>query len=346
MSTRFASETEITNWDRHIIANSDGGNVLQSKVMAELKIRSGWQPRYMIADSVAILALERSVFGLGKFWYIIKGPGVSTVRELDTFLAGLKDFSEKQGVFMIKIEPEIVKTNETMVDFMNLGLLKARNIQPNSSTIFLDLSGDLETVMAGLNQKGRHAIKRAERDGATVKAVPASDENCRKMYKLYKLTAEGQFATRPYSYYKQFWQSFEKEQMGQLFFAYAGDQLVAAAYALILGTKSVYKDGASLRERPVYGISHLLQWHVIKWAKSKGAVVHDFCGSPPSEQINNPDHPYYGFGRFKTSFSKEVVDFVGTYDIIIRPYRYRLWANIGERIALRFHAWRRHESYY
>src|SRR5690606_5297777 len=158
--------------------------------------------------------------------------------------------------FLIKIEPEIVKSDEAATEFANMHLIKARNIQANASTILLDLSGSLEDIMASLNQKGRHAIRRAERDGATVKQVPATDENCEKMFKLYKITAEGQFATRPYSYYKHFWQSFEAAGMGQLLFAYFDGQLVAAAYALIFGTKSTYKDGASVRERPVYGVSH------------------------------------------------------------------------------------------
>ena len=346
MSLRFATDTEIAQWDELVLKNPDGGHVLQSKVMAEVKTLGGWKPRYILTETTAILALERSFFGLGKFWYIIKGPGVTSARELGSFLPEFKKFAGDNGVFMIKIEPEITRNDETLVDLMKLGLLKTRNVQPNSSTVLLDISSDLDTVMASLNQKGRHAIRRAERDGVIVTMVAATDDNCEKMFELYKITAEGQFATRPYAYYKKFWQGFEQAGIGQLFFAHADGQLVASAYAFVFGTKSTYKDGASVRERPVYGSSHLLQWNVIKWAKSRGAVVHDLCGSPPSEQINNPDHPYYGIGRFKVSFSKNVVDFVGTYDIVVRPYRYQMWTKFGERIALRWHLWRRHESYY
>lgn len=346
MIVRFASSDEIAQWDRFILANPDDGHVLQSKVMADVKMLGGWKPRYIMADGLAILALERSFFGLGRFWYIIKGPGVSSAQELGAVLPELKKFAESSGVFMIKIEPEIVRSDETLVDFMKLGLLKVRDIQPNTSTIYLDISSDLDTILAELNQKGRHAIKRAERDGVIVTQVAATDENCKKMFELYAITAEGQFATRSYAYYKKFWQEFERAGIGQLFFAHADGQLVAAAYAFTFGTKSTYKDGASVRERPVYGSSHLLQWNVIKWAKSRGATKHDLCGSPPSDQLNNPNHRYYGIGRFKASFSKNVVDFVGTYDIVIRPYRYQMWTTFGERIALRWHLWRHHESYY
>lgn len=346
MPTRFATDSEISSWDTLVLANPDGANILQSAEMAEVKAAGGWRPRYIVADSVAFIALERSVFGLGKLWYVIKGPGVETVQQLEPLVPELKEFAHKNGVFTVKIEPEIKKNDEVLTQLNQLGLVKVRNIQPNASTIFLDLSGTLDEIMASLNQKGRHALRRAERDGATVEQVPATDENCKIMYDLYKVTAEGQWTARPYSYYKNYWQSFEAAGMGQLFFAYANGQLAAAAYALVFGKKSTYKDGASVRERSIYGVSHLLQWHVIKWAKSKDAVVHDLCGSPPSDQIKNPDHPYYGFGRFKTSFSKNVVDFIGTYDIVVRPLQYRIWTKIGERVALRLHFKRHGEIFY
>ncbi len=346
MSVRFATDTEVTDWNASILVNPDGGNILQSSEMAEQKTLSGWQPRYIVADSVAMTILEKKVPVLGRFWYIIKGPGVTSARELDTILPELKKFAGSQGVFVIKIEPEILKSNETVVDFMKLGLLKVAPVQPNTSTVLVDISDDLDTVLARLNQKGRHAIRRAERDGVTVTLVDATNENCRTMFKLYTVTAEGQFSVRPYRYYKTFWQRFARAGMGQMFFAYADGQLVAAAYALVFGKKSTYKDGASVRERPVYGASHLLQWRIIEWAKSQGSAIHDLSGAPPSDQINNPSHPYYGIGRFKTSFNKEVTDFVGTYDIVIRPYRYNIWTKIGERLTLRWHHWRRHEGYY
>lgn len=346
MTLRFASTEELPGWNERILANPDGGNVLQSREMSEQKALSGWTPRYIVAGSLSFVALERSVFGLGKLWYIIKGPGADTIEQIATLLPDLKIFAATHGVFLVKIESEVQKTDEAMSELPRLGLIKARNIQPNASTIFLDLSGSLEDIMASLHQKGRHALRRAERDGATVEQVSASDDNCRAMFDLYKVTAEGQFATRPYSYYKHFWQSFEAAGMGQLFFAYVDGRLVAAAYALVFGDKSTYKDGASVRERPVYGVSHFLQWNVIEWAKSRGAIIHDLCGSPPSDQIKNPDHPFYGFGRFKTSFSKNVVDFIGVYDLVIRPTRYTLWSHIGERLVLRWHWKRHHENYY
>lgn len=346
MTIRFANKSETAEWNTHILTNPDGGNVFQSYELAKHKILSGWQPRFVVASELSITILEKHVIGLGRFWYLPKGPGVATVHQLDDILPALKDFAAQKGVFMVKIEPELKKTSETAASLLKLGLVKTRPIQPNFSTVLLDTSPDLDTIMKNLNQKGRHAIKRAERDGVHAELVSATDENCRIMYKLLAGTAAGQFQIRSYNYYKKFWQRFESAGYGQLFFAYYQDNVVAGAYAIAYGRKGTYKDGASIRERTAYGASHLLQWRVIEWMKERNVTTHDLCGTPPSDQITNADHPHYGLGRFKTSFNKEVTDYIGAYDIVIKPTQYKIWQRIGERLALRLHRQFHHESWY
>lgn len=346
MAIRFATQAEIQKWNELILANPDGGNVFQGYELSQQKKMGGWQPRFIMADRIAITVLEKSVPLLGKLWYISKGPGISSVKELDLLLPDLTSFARKHHAFAVKIEPELLKKDETLADLMKLGLVRVRPIQPNFSTITLDLSHDLDTIMRNLNQKGRHAIRRAERDGVTTARVETTDENCRLMYALLAETAAGSFNIRSYNYYKTFWQRYSDAGLGQMFFAYVEGKVVAAAFAIAYGKKGTYKDGASVRERTVYGASHLLQWEVIRWMKEKGVTRHDLCGTPPSDQIKNPDHPHYGIGRFKTSFNKEVTDYVGAYDIVVNQPHYNLWKKLGERIVMRVHRQLYRESYY
>lgn len=346
MKVRFATKTEHAVWNQQVLNNPDRGNVFQSTEFAEQKQAGGWTPRFLVADNLAITVLEKTVFGLGKLWYIPKGPGVVSIRQLGDLLPDLEQFALDNGVFAVKIEPELIKSSETLADLMKLRLVKVSPIQPNFSTVLIDTSKSIDTIMANLNQKGRHAIKRAERDGVTVKQVKTTDDSCKKMHSLLAETAAGSFRIRSYAYYKAFWQRYAQADLGQLFFAYVDDQVVAGAFAIAFGEKGTYKDGASVRERTVYGASHLLQWHVIKWTKSKGVKIHDLCGVPPSDQIKDPDHQWYGIGRFKTSFNKEVTDYVGAYDIVIKPTQYKIWRKLGERIAVRLYSFLNHENYY
>ncbi len=344
MSVRFASPQEISNWNSLLVANPDNGNVFQSYEFAMQKETGGYKARFLIVNNVALTVLEKSVPAFGKLWYLPKGPGVNTVTDLFKIIDELKPFAKKRGVFAIRTEPEMHRDNQ--VELKKRGLVPAKAIIPNPSTILLDIHEDLETVMASLNQKGRHAIRRAERDGVTIEQVPSSDKNCKIMYDLLAETAKGQFGIRSYEYFQTFWQRFETAGLGQLFFAYFEGKIVAGAYALTFGEKSTYKDGASIRQRTTYGASHLLQWRVIEWAKSRGVNIHDFCGSPPSDEINNPDHKHYGVGLFKSSFNKTVTDYVGCFDAVISPTKYKLWIKFVEKVMHRLHYYKNHDSYY
>lgn len=346
MTIRPADKSEIKTWNERILSNPDGGDILQSVQFASMRGAGGWKPLYIVAGDVAVTVLEKPVPALGKFWYVPKGPGVSSVVQLGDMLPELRAYANKHGAFAVKLEPELKRTDDAVKALKELGLVRVAPIQPNSSTVLIDITPDLDVVLASLNQKGRHAIKRAERDGVSVERVKTTDTNCEAFYKLLETTAKDSFIIRSYAYFKTFWQSFASAGMGQLFFAYHDGKLVAAAYALVFGQKSTYKDGASVRERSVYGASHLLQWHVITWAKERGATTHNLYGSPPSDRIGDTSHPTYGVGRFKTSFNKQVTDYIGAYDLVVRPRQYGLWTKFGERAAKSLWWRTRHESWY
>lgn len=344
MTARFATEQEIIDWNTHVVSNPDGGNIFASYEYARQKETGGYKAHFVMVDSLAVTVLEKSAPGLGRLWYLPKGPGVTDTKQLFATLAALEPLAVKRSVFAIRVESELARSvGPTLARH---GLRRALPIIPNPSTITLDISPSIDDILTTLPQKGRYAIKRAERDGVSVKLVNATDKNCRTMFELLAETAEGQFGIRSFDYYRSFWQRFEAAGNGQLFFAYFESKVVAGAYAMALGSKSWYKDGASVRKRTAYGASHLLQWHVIQWAKSKGSLLHDFVGSPPSDEIDNPDHKHHGIGLFKTAFSRNVVDFIGCYDYILRPTQYAVWIKIGERIARRVHLYKNGDSYY
>jgi lipid II:glycine glycyltransferase (peptidoglycan interpeptide bridge formation enzyme) len=345
MSVRPATQEELARWDELITASPDGGTIFSSKVYAEQKVeQGGYTAHYLMVNEHPVTVLEKSAPPFGKYWYLPKGPNVATTTQLFAILKTLTPYAKKKGVFVVRIESELDRRHQATI--LRRGLRPARAIIPNPSTITLDIRADEATLLVSLPQKGRHAIRRAERDGVTTELVKATNDNCKIMYELLRQTAEGQFGIRPYSYYRTFWQRFEKAGYGQLFFAKVNGAVVAGAYAMVLGTKSTYKDGASVRERPAYGSSHLLQWRVIQWAKQRGATLHDFCGSPPSDELQNPDHPHYGIGRFKQSFSRQVVDYIGCDDLVIRPLAYASWLKIGERIYHRLYYRRTRDYYY
>lgn len=339
MNIRFAKPTEEKKWNEILLHNSDNSNIAQSLELANLKTNIGWKKRLVVSDVCAMTIHERNIPLLGKLWYLPKGPGVQTIEELSAVVSELRSFAKRNGAFVVKIEPELEKNDIIDQQLLEMRLSKTHPIQPNSSTIVLDLSKETEKILQDLPQKSRHAIKRAYRDGLTAKKVEPTDSNLSIMFQLIQQTMAGKSVTmRDENYYKKFWKTFISNNMGALFFAYDGDKPIAGAFVLNFGNKATYKDGGSVREKTIYGASHALQWYIIEWLKTQDITSYDLCGTPPSNKIGDKNHPHYGIGLFKTSFNKTVTDYVGVYDIVIKPKTYQLWASFGERVICKFYA--------
>lgn len=346
MTIRFATDDEIKDWNDLLIKNPDGGNIFQMKENAEVKSANSWKPRYITAGAIAILALEKNIPLLGKFWYLPKGPSVASASDLVALVPDLKAFAAKNGVFSVKIESELPKDEASESKLASTALVRSFPVQPNGSTVLIDLAPSLEDILMSFNQKGRHALRRAERDGVTVNAVELTQESIDTMYELMRQTAEGQWSLRPKEYLTNYWKRFTESGHGQMFFAYFEGQVVAASFGVAIGKNGTYKDGASIRKRTAYGASHLLQWTMMKWMKDHGVTHYDLCGVPPSDKLADETHYLHGVGTFKTSFNKNVVDFIGTFELPVNTAKFVLWKKIVERVVLRLHRKLNREEWY
>lgn len=361
-TARFATPAEIEQWDDHVTANPNGGNMLQSASFAAVKAEHGWVPRHLVyegttevpGDDGALqerpvasynLVLEKKVPVLGRLWYMIKGPDVADIRDVPAILDANRRFitEQKLGVFAVKIEPDVLDSAENAAFLHRTGLVKQFNIQPNDSTAILDTTGDEEAVLKSLHSRGRNAVRRAIREGAEVEQVELTEENMKAMYALMDTVGQGSANVnlRSYDYYRQFWRTFAAAGQGRLYFAYEDGKPSVGAYVIRYGNKGTYKDGGSTPRRKQYGDSHLVQWRALTdLKKDYGIVQYDFCGTPPVAELKNKDHHYYGLGLFKTSFTKSVIDYVGVWDQVIDPVAYKLWVNFLEKV-MRQIWWRR-----
>ena len=351
---RFADAADIASWDSLVAQNPDGGTMYQASSFATAKRVGGWTPRFFVftdatsGQAVYALAIERKIFSLGKLWYFPTGPGFLEASELGAAVPALRAFAQGQGVFLVKVESEILDSAEARAELRAAGLVKADNVQPISSTVIVDITPAADDVLRTMPQKGRYATNRAVRDGVTVAQVEISPANMKTMFELLTVTGgDAGFAVRTRRYYETFWKTYAERGQGKLYFAYFEGNVVAGAYTGSLGNKAWYKDGASIRNRKAYGASHLLQWQIIQdYCAEKRCFSYDLMGCPPLDQIKNEKHPLYGLGLFKTSLSENVVDRVGTYDLEINAGAVQKWNRWGYRIAAKLNRIFRKEVYF
>lgn len=327
-------------WLSLITNNSDGGDILQSAQFGESKAANGWRSlKFKFSSEKYLnyfLVLEKKTL-LGKIWYIPKGPGIIDLTVLSKFIAEIKDYAAKQGVIFIKIEPPIGAELAMKLGELKLNISRTKNIQPNSSTVVVDLEPEADDILANFKQRTRRSIRKAEKSGVVVEVVEPNEVNLKKFYKLYSLTGErAGFFIRPLSYYLSFWQIFSSNKMASLYFAKTGSGIVAAALVLHSSSKALYKDGASDRSIMPEGAPYLLQWEIMKDLKMRGIKEYDLHGTPPQDKLDDKSHPFYSLGLFKTAFSNKVTSVVGAYDIIVNDRKYKLWQKFGLRA---YQAW-------
>lgn len=346
---RFASEAEAARWNELVAANPGGGEVWAGEEYLEAKRHGGYLPRRVMVDrpdrsTLAVGVLAKRVPLLGEWWHLPAGPPGEDLRAVFEASAAVGVLARAHGAFMLKVEPRLGPEEAPAI--RDAGFAPSVRIVPNPSTVLVEVGGTEAELLARLGKKARNSITRAARDGIEVARVPASDENCAALYRLLRETAEGRFVLREERYYREFWQRFARAGEGQLFFATRDGELLAGAFAMALGEKTTYKDGASVRAKSAYGASHALQWEVLRWANERGARVHDLCGAPPSDRVDDRTHPLHGVGQFKRSFQPETTDYVGAFDLSLKPWAYRFWRSLGDRIARRWSLAVRRDPYY
>lgn len=346
MEARFANQEEIEIWDSLIVKNPDGGNFLQGSVFAGIKSSNGWKNHKIICSFCALTVLEKNIPYLGKIWYVPKGPGISNLNDLQMAIKELRDFAAKNRVFLIKIEPEINKNYINTKSMHAIGVYSG-SIQPNTSTVYINIENDTDKMLLQLSQKTRHAINRARRDGLKVKELEINDANCKTMLSLLKETMFDKKALlRSDEYYVNFWKEYSKKNQGKLFVAYDSKRPVAGAFVIVFGNKATYKDGGSIKEKTIYGTSHALQWSIVEWLSKNQYKSYDLCGTPPSENIEDKFHPYYGVGQFKTSFNKNIVDYIGVYDVVVNRNKYNIWVKFVSKFIKYYYKYLLKSNYY
>jgi lipid II:glycine glycyltransferase (peptidoglycan interpeptide bridge formation enzyme) len=339
---RVATPAEIDRWDELVKANPDRGNMLQTRVWGEFKRAWWWRPVYLFeddpADRVATLFLRRRVRGLGWLWYAPKGPGVTSAEQLRRLLADRHLFTD---AFCIQVESEAPDTADNRAALVAMGLRKAADVQVSRATIVVDIVPDEAAILSSFKPKTRYNIRLAGRRGVTVDPVPCTEINVEVLHGLMARAFErAGIPLRPLTYFADYWRLFEASGQGQLFLAQRDGEVLAGAYVVFLGEKAWYKDGGSVGDRGELMAPHLLQWEVMRWLRAHGVRSYDLFAVPRSDQEAD-DSPLHGLWQFKSGFSTDVRQFVGTWDLVLDERRYRLWRRIGEPVMRRVR-WRLH----
>ncbi|WP_305092477.1 lipid II:glycine glycyltransferase FemX [Prescottella sp. R16] len=322
MHIRFADADEILEWDRLVLASPDEGTVYRSQANIDGMKLQGYSPVHLVVDGQAVTGFTVRVPFLGTMWVLI-GPPVTTAEDMVRAARALAQFAAAQNVSAVRMKT-LLRHDPDSIAYLEQNGLHRTASWLEDHTVVVDLTGSEDEVAARFKKRARKSIHRAEREGVRAVRVDTTDENCRIFYGMLSATSGGRFWIPGEQASSAILQRYASSGNGQMFFAVHDGEVVASSFVTTFGENALYFGAGSVRKNPgdprLCGLgdsraAYALQWEAMKWAREQGCLRYDLDGTPASWNMADPNHPRKGVGQFKTAFAKDVVDYIGTYQI-------------------------------
>jgi len=296
----------LQSWEWGDFRAKMGIHVLRLAVLERGKFVQGWQ--------LTFHKLPGTPWSIG---YFPKGPLPS--RQM---VEALLDIGRKKRSVFIQIEPDATANFKLQMSTLKLLTPSHRPLFPKY-TFVLDLTKSEEELLKAMHHKTRYNIRVAQRHGVEVR----EDNSPRAFHDYLRLlketTGRQGFYAHSAQYHRTMWETMSRGGIAHVFRSmYRGKTLTAW---IIFAWKDTiyYPYGASCRQYREVMAPTLTLWEIARWAKQHGFQYFDLWGA--LGPAPNKHDPWYGFHRFKEGFSPTLVEFVGSYDLVINPLLYRFY---------------------
>ncbi len=331
---QISYQAEEPKWDT-FVSQVPGANHLQTSLWGRVKTFSGWSAaRVIISEGEVIVAgvqlLIKSLPLIGSIAYVPKGPLFSS-KEPETrgfVITALFNLIKKHRMAYIILQPPIDDA-ELSGQLLRHGFQQSKNTVAPTATVLLDLTIDIDDILARMRRGTRQQIKKSQHQGLVAREGTKSDLNT-----FLSLLAESgkrlKFSPESEEYYRTMWKILQPHGHVKLFVVELTENAIAALLTIPFGNTVICKrigwSGTHAKLFP----NDLLLWTAITWAKAKGYTYFDLEG------INRKDAESLIHGdahqddiKHKPSFFK--IGFGGS--VILLPLAYDYIPNPALRYA-------------
>jgi len=311
--------------------NSNAYHPLQTREWGEF--REEWGNEVIFSD-YGVITLHQIPFTPYKLGMLIRGT-----KPTKKMLTDLAYLGKNNNIVFVKLEPNIAYSDSTNKNTSSkekgrlINLLKG-NGAVQGKTLFtptsfwIDLTKSEEALMNSFHSKTRYNIRLASKKGVIVKE-DNSDKAFDKYIQLTKETVKRQgYYAHSEKYHRLMWEHLHanlvkkgKKPIARLLTASVDNKIVTAWILFVWKDFLYYPYGASSTEHKNLMANNLMMWEAIRLGKKLNLNTFDLWGREPGK----------GFTKFKEGYSPLIVEFLGTWDLIINKPLYTLY-QIGEAI--------------
>jgi lipid II:glycine glycyltransferase (peptidoglycan interpeptide bridge formation enzyme) len=317
MSYTLQLITEKSHWESFVLSRPEA-NFLQSWNWGEFHEKLGKKVvRLAVLNEGTIIGgalCVKEVAKRGTYVTIAGGPLLDwTNKELVTFFfAEVQKYASQEKCLFVRFRPQAIDTPELRQVVHSLNISEAPMHLTADLTLQLDLQKTEEELLAEMRKNTRYDVRRAEKEGITIKT--STDPAEIKPFYDHQVALAKKHGFVPFTYeflFEQF-STFVKDEQVQLFHAYKGDELLASAFIIFYNQEAVYHYGISTPANDRLPGSYACQWAAIKWAKERGGLKYNFWGIAPE---GNTTHRFAGVSLFKRGFGGQEVQYLPAHDL-------------------------------
>jgi lipid II:glycine glycyltransferase (peptidoglycan interpeptide bridge formation enzyme) len=302
---------QYTDLVRHPVQTWEWGDFQESLGHKVYRLGVFDQNKMVSAYSLSFHKIPRTNYSIGT---ILRGPDVT-----DETIINVSKIAQDEKAIFVKFEPDVI--SKTGYNFPNFLISPKVAFYPH--TFIVDLTKTEDELLATMHPKTRYNIRLANRYNVNVQ--DSTTDAGFKIYLnlLFDTTKRQGFYLHTRSYHQRLWQLLKNTGKVRIMTASFQGQPIASFMLFIEKDRLFYPYGASLDTNREVMAPTLLMWEVIKLGKSLKLKSFDMwgCLGPNAKEIDNG----YGFHRFKQGYGGELVQYVGTYDLIINPQLYKLY---------------------
>lgn len=222
------------------------------------------------------------------------------------------------GVDFVRAEPQGQVSAQQL---RQLGWVPSIELNP-ARTAVVDLTLSEDELRRNLTSGHRSAINGAGRRGLSFRE--GKSEEIEVLISLIKQTGRRRgFHPHPDGYYRKMAEVLMPLGAAKLCLAEAEGKPVAASVVFDYRGERIYAHAAADPASRKLQAAVPLVWHMIMEAKAAGMKSFDLWGVAPDGA--GPEHPWAGFSQFKRAFGGREVERVGTWDLPLKPVKYRAY---------------------
>jgi lipid II:glycine glycyltransferase (peptidoglycan interpeptide bridge formation enzyme) len=251
-------------------------------------------------------------------------------------IAGLKNLAKKYNIIFSKIEPNVFKkvnVNDSAFEILEDSIKESGGKLGKPSfgkyTFYIDLNHSKTDLMAKMSSKTRYNIRLAQKKGVEI-VEDSSKDGMETYIKILTETTrrQGFYAHNP-NYFRTLWKVMGDSGMVKIFHAIYKNQVLASWIIFHFNDMLYYPYGSSRTIHKKVMASNLMLWQMILYGKSQNCRYFDLWGCLGPNP--NPNDPWIGFHRFKKGYGGDIMESLGTYDLVYSPVNYALF-NLANNI--------------